>query len=388
MVGTFYWHNQFGIWMTALGLLATAWAIGAQGWTRWAASVLAPVAVTSVVLSTSRTDLGLLLVGLVCLLPLAVRSARQLPSALRWSAVPAGSAVLLLVLTSSLFFDRPWSGPAVLLQNASTSSAAGDRGEASIATHGGDRARWTSAALTSWSENPLVGDGFGSFRFTVGENVPPGANTSAFVHDGYAEALASGGLAFGLPLLLLCLLVAVTTLRRYAQSLRRVCPERPILAGASVASGVLLVHAGLDFDWHYPSLVVLLGVVAGLLLGGRAASPSSRPRVVMVAMGSVLMTLLIVTTSLVEHHGRQLTTDGRSYTAAQLLADRWPGTDDPRIDGVALRACLDTQGRLIAPAGVALRAVAASEHAASLDPELKALRELVKATLARSRPAS
>lgn len=100
----------------------------------------------------------------------------------------------------------------------------------------------------------------------MGNHVPVGSNVSAFVHDGYAEALTSGGLAFGLPLLGIWSLVGVAAARRYLQSCRQSCPERPVFVGAALAAGVLLVHSAVDFDWHYPSLLVLLGVVGGMLL--------------------------------------------------------------------------------------------------------------------------
>ena len=59
---------------------------------------------------------------------------------------------------------------------------------------------WTAAALDSWVESPVNGRGFGSFRDTQVEH-QSGASYSAFAHNAYAEALTSGGLLFGAPIL-------------------------------------------------------------------------------------------------------------------------------------------------------------------------------------------
>ncbi len=379
MVGTFYWHNQLGIWMTALGLVATAHAVGSSGRSRWVAGLFACVSVASVALTTSRTCLGLLVLGLLAMTPMVVRSQHRRRSLGAVMAVPAGGVLLLLVLTSSLFFARPWSGLSAVQTTANNPGALGNRGTSSLATNGGDRGRWTAAALTTWTEHPILGDGYGSFRFTVGSHVPVGSNISAFVHNGYAEALTSGGIAFGLPFLGVWLLVAVAAARRYLQSWRRTCPERPVFVGAALAAGVLLVHSAVDFDWHYPSLLVLLGVVGGMLLTSREPRQVSRGRAAVSAVGLVLVTMFVATASLVEHHGRQVTTDGRARTAQQLLDTRWPGTDDPRVDFAALQACLSPNGSLAVPVGVARRAVAVSQRAARLDPQLRDLRVRVAA---------
>ena len=382
LLGTFYWHNQLGIWMTALGLVASAHAVGGSGRTRWLSGVLSALAVASVVLTTSRTCLALLVLGLIGLLPLILRSHSRPRALASWCAVPVGGLLLLLVLTSSLFFARPWSGISAVQVTGNNPGALGNRGTSSLATNGGDRARWTSAALTTWTEHPVLGDGFGSFRYTVGQHVPIGRSVSAFVHNGYAEALTSGGLAFGLPYFGVWLVVGIAATRRYLSSLRNVASERSVYAGFSLAAGVLLLHSAVDFDWHYPSLVVLLGVTGGVLLPSHVEPLPSRRRLVVGAGVLVLVTGFVVTASLVEHHGRQLTTDGRTRTAQQWLDERWPGIDDPRLDRAALQACLTPDGSLKVPASEALRAVAASKRAASLDPDLRALRDLV-ATAAR-----
>jgi hypothetical protein len=377
LVGTFYWHNQLGIWMTALALVATAHAVAAKDRSRVVAAVVAPVAIACVVLSTSRTCLLLLVLGLLALLPLVLRSDHRVRAGLSWALAPVTALLLLLVLTSSLFFSKPWSGISAVESTANNPGALGNRGTSSLATNGGDRGRWAVAALTTWRDNPVLGDGFGSFRYTVSEHVPAGANISSFVHNGYAEALSSGGLVFGLPMLALWGLVGWAAVKRYLASLRPVGTDRSLYAGAAVAAGALLLHSAVDFDWHYPSLLVLLGVLGGLLLPRQERNG----RVMPTAAVLVVVLALIATMSLVEHHGR--TVIARGGTAQQLLDERWWGTDDPRIDLAALHACLHDDGGLACTPAEARRAVSVSSRAAGLDANLRSLRDRVARAAAR-----
>jgi hypothetical protein len=379
MVGTFYWHNQLGIWMTALALIAGAHAVGGDGRSRALGAAMAMLAVPSVVLTTSRTCLALLALGWLALLPLALRGRRS--GLLPWTAIPAGGALVLLLLTSSLFFAKPWSGLSAVQGEANNPGSLGNRGTSSLATNGGDRTRWTSAALTTWSEHPLVGGGFGSFRFTVGQHVPVGSNVSAFVHNGYAEALTSGGVTFGLPVIGIWLAIAAAAVRAFWQSLRPLHPERGTLTGFSLATAVLLLHSAVDFDWHYPSLAVLLGVAGGTLIRSRAEGQTGRTRLALSTGVLVVATAFVATASLVEHHGRSIVMGSRPYTAQQLLDARLPGADDPRLDLAALQACLQPDGSLAVPRDVAERAVSVSGRAAQLDPALRTLRDNVSAAL-------
>ena len=370
MVGTFYWHNQLGIWMAGLGLLATALGVAGTGRLRVAALCLAPFADACVLLSTSRTSLGLLIVGQLALLAVIPGCTARRWALCRWALVPVTTVALFLVLTSSLFFDHAGSGLSAFQGSAAAGSVAGNRGTESLASNGGDRGRWTGAALAGWLEAPVTGHGFGSFRYTEGDHLPATSLQSAFVHDGYAEALTSGGIVFGLPLLAVSLLLAAATIRGFLHALRRETPGRALLAGAAVTTGALLVHTGLDFDWHYPSLVVLIGVVGGLLIRP-TGRPAPAPPVI---AGLFAVVAVIVTGSLVEHHGRQAIAAGGS--AQQLLDVRLPFADDPRLDAAALRACVH-DGRLVVPGATARRAIAASARAASLDKELALLRSVV-----------
>lgn len=380
LVGTFYWHNQFGIWMTALGLLAAALAIGGPRRLSVVAAGLAALAGASAVLSTSRTDLALLVAGYLCLVPMALVRGRRRRDLLVWACLPVVTSLMLLFLTSAAFFDTKWTGVAAVHVTSNNPGTLGDRGTASLSTNGGDRWRWTKAALAEWRDQPFLGAGFGSFEDTVPEHVPATANVSAFVHNGYAEALTSGGAAFAVPLISFWVLVALAATRRFFNALRTRSPDGPVSVGTSLAVAVLLLHSGVDFDWHYPSLVVLLGVLGGLLSVPGRARESSRLVTALTATTLVAVVAVITTTSLVEHHDRAVST-APARTAAGLLDARWWGTHDPRIDLAALQACLHEDGTLAVPRPVAVRAWTASGRSAALDPRVRAWRGLVGAAI-------
>jgi hypothetical protein len=377
MVGTFYWHNQLGAWMTALGLFATAIATAGSGRLRTAALVLAPFANVCVVLSTSRTSLGLLVLGQLVVLALALGCTNRGWAVLRWAATVLATAALLLLLTSTLFFDRAWEGLPILNDSAGPTSVVGERGTSSLAGNGGDRFHWTAAALDSWVDSPVAGRGFGSFKDTQVEYLSR-ADYSTYVHNAYAEALTSGGLVFGAPILLFAVLVGVAAVRALVTSLRRTAPERAVLGGAAIACGVLLLHAGLDFDWQYPSLVALLGVAGGLLFRHSARPAPTIPVIVLI----VAVLAVVVGGSLVASHGRQALT-GKPSTE-RLLDAQWPLADDPRLQLAALRACV-RGGSLVVPRSTAERAVRASARAATLDAEIAQLRRDVARLISEGR---
>lgn len=291
MVATFFWHNQLAAFLGALALLGAAIAVlGAQPLRR-PALLVAPLAAAGVVLTTSRAALFLLIAGWVALLALAFQSRRRLIVAL---ALPVLTAVTLLAFTSPLFFpDRAWEGPP-LLTSATAEESSGGRGGETLDDNGADRVDWTVAALRSFADSPVVGNGFGSFAETSGPLLPERATLSPFVHNGYADALTSGGLLFGGPMLAISIMLGLRSLRAL-----RATDERGITVGAALATLFLLGHSLVDFDWHYPSLVILLGICGGLL-----PNPVRRAAPPLLALGLVFAVGIAVSGSLLEHEER------------------------------------------------------------------------------------
>jgi len=101
------------------------------------------------------------------------------------------------------------------------------------------------------------------------------------VHNAYAEALTSGGLIFGGPLLAGVALLVQLALRAFARATRSALSppsstERAMLGAAAVATLICLAHSAVDFDWHYSSLTVLCGVTAGVVYA--AMRPAALPQ--------------------------------------------------------------------------------------------------------------
>lgn len=105
--------------------------------------------------------------------------------------------------------------------------------------------------------------------------IPAGWPRSPYVHSGYLQAFADGGLLFGLPVLLLCLAVASGLVRRLVRASRRPGEADDIAAVAAVAALALMAHSALDFDWSYPALLSMTGVVIALGLARQDPAPAA-----------------------------------------------------------------------------------------------------------------
>jgi hypothetical protein len=127
----------------------------------------------------------------------------------------------------------------------------------------GDRSKYWDAALDDARERPLTGSGAGSFEEYWRAHGDPAIHVRD-AHSLYLEAFAELGVV-GLALVLVVLCVPFLALRE-----RRGDVE--VAAAASLAAFV--VHAGLDWDWELPVLVLTgLSCAAALLVAARAASP-------------------------------------------------------------------------------------------------------------------
>lgn len=391
MVGTFYWHNQLAAWLVGTALVAGAVAVCGPRQLALPAMVVVPFADAAVVLSTSRASLALLVLGHIALIALAVCSRDRWSALARSLALPAAGAGLLWVLTSSFFFPAPVAvagAPSAGSPPASGPSAGpgGDRSLTSLRTSGDERLLWNKAAINAWRKSPVAGDGFGSYLSTSDAELPTGALRSTFAHDAYAEALSSGGLVFGIPLLVLVLAMAVRAVTTLWRVLRPAAPDRGILAGAALATLALLAHSAVDFDWHYASLVVLLGVVAGLLFAAPGSTRVPRIGIALTALTGLVLALA-ATASLVEHHGRVgLGAHGTPTEVVTALLDSQVGPlYDDRLSRAALRAAMapspNGPDALTVTTQLAERALDGSRRGATLQPGVQVLRAELLALL-------
>lgn len=268
--GTFYWHNQAGIFMAAgavLGFAAIAAGrpVSLLGWT------LAPICVAGVVFTTSRGSQMALAIGLLVLLALLRRGH------LRVLAAAAVSWGVTYVLSGPLFF------PEQIAPTAGTAARS-----ASLVGNGVQRIEDWRRAFRIFEHWPVSGAGFNSFASATEVATTRHDNVAtAFAHNGFLQVASDGGLVLSVPFFALLGVVLVLAVRALPAAVRA---RDALRVGGLAALVALLLHSGMDFDWAYPSLLAMLALVAVLALPVPTASPVRRPRLeVVLAVGGVVL---------------------------------------------------------------------------------------------------
>lgn len=265
--GTFYWHNQAGIFLAAGAVLALATA--AHGHRPWALLgwAVAPLAVAGTVWSTSRgSQIGLAL-GVLLLLVAVVLGPRG--TRLRRGARLAAAATLSWGVTVAL------SGPPFFPERVSPTAGTEERA-GSFVGNGVQRLEDWRRAWEVFLDRPLVGSGPNGFDSAVeAATTKRDAVDTAYAHNGYLQALSDGGLLLTLPLLLLLGATCLAVARALPRAVRS---GDLVHAGAAATLLVLLLHSGMDFDWAYPSLLALTALVAALALPPAAGAAKGRRR--------------------------------------------------------------------------------------------------------------
>lgn len=287
MIGTFYWHNQFGAFCAGGAVLALGFALLADQRARWLGVGMAAFAVLGVLLSGSRASLFALLAAVASLALLAwwARGARRTAT---WLLITSAATLALgSLLVSPLFFPErgsPWGPMSARLT------------EGSLDSHTTARWEFWLAAMEIFRASWLTGPGLGTFGDLSRAHVPVGVGLSADPHNELMRALAEGGLLSGGPLL--AALVAVLVMAGRKLSTLRQIPRRAIAAdparwAALCATGALMAHALVDFDWRYPALIGLAGAMTGLAAAGVTA-PQRHRDVPVPRAGRTAVALLVV----------------------------------------------------------------------------------------------
>lgn len=259
--GTFYWHNQAGIFLATGALVAFTLVVAAQRPLTPLAWIVGPLCAAGTVFSTSRgSQLGLA-VGVLLLLGLALRARGLRHGWLRLAGVVAASWAAATLLTGPPFFAE---------RVAATASTAA-RSE-SFVGNGVQRFEDWRRALAIFAEWPVTGAGFYSYdSATMAVTEKRDGVSTAFAHNGFLQAASDGGLVLLVPLLGLIGAVLVVGGWTVSDSLRSGDVVQP---GAFVTFVVLLLHSGMDFDWAYPGLLSLAALVGVLALPlAKPASP-------------------------------------------------------------------------------------------------------------------
>ncbi|MFP5253756.1 MAG: O-antigen ligase family protein [Actinomycetes bacterium] len=281
--GTFYWHNQAGIFLAAGALVGYVVVMANRRPLVPLAWIVAPLCTAGVVYTTSRgSQLGLAL-GLVLLAAVAVAVPQRRRTAPRLVlAVGLGWAATTLMTRPPFFREE-----------ASAFAATAARSE-SFTSNGVQRFEDWRRAVAIFTEWPFTGAGFYSFdSATLQVTEKRDGVTTAFAHNGFLQAAADGGLVLLVPLCLAVAAVLLLGLRARAASVRAGDVVQP---GAWVVFLVLVLHSGMDFDWTYPALLSLPALLVPLVLprgDAPTASVATRARSRLL-LGLVSVALLVL----------------------------------------------------------------------------------------------
>lgn len=287
MWGSFYWHNQFAIYLV-IGIAVAAML--AVTWRRIV--VLLGFLVTflagaGVVASGSRASLALL--GGVLLVAAAIGWAvHRWHGLVRGLALPVGIAMAALLMTSTVFFPG---------SDAAGDVTAGLEDRSSAGNSITERLRFWGDAVRLGAGAPLVGIGLQGFGRAL--QCERDTSLTSHPHNEYLLAWAEGGVLAALPVLAVLVGVVwlvIASLRRpvdagAARRFRRLPSAEelradPVRWGALLALVVAAGHAAFDFDWAYPALLAMTGIVGGL-----AAAPVLTRRTT--SIGSIANLLLV-----------------------------------------------------------------------------------------------
>ena len=274
LAGSFDWHNQYGAFCAAGVVLCLTLALLAEPRRlRGVAVFVAALLMTGLLGSASRASVAAALAACLVALLVAVRSMGTARAVGRAAVVVVASLVVGVFLRSTLFFEQ-WSWPWTPLLGRSVAAAGSDSYQ-SVTGNGSARLGFWRAGLEMAGDRPLTGPGLSTFAGESRWFVPIGAGRSVDPHNELVRAAAEGGLLGVLPValvVLLALVLAAKWARTWWEWPNEAVAEPAVVAGL-LSAGVLIVHALVDFDWSYPSLVMAAGWSLGL-----AAAGSVRPR--------------------------------------------------------------------------------------------------------------
>jgi hypothetical protein len=378
MIGTFYWRNQFAAFLLPGVAAGSALAVFGQRPWRAVGWITGPLCVAGIVFSTSRASMaaafGIVLVVAVAAAVGPDRRAR-VPAAL---ALVALSFVATFGFSSSAFFPHSGSPFAGTAHRA----AAGE----GLATNTSYRLDFMRSGVSAAADRPVLGAGFGSFADVSAPHLAAGSTRSTSAHNELVQAWAEGGALFGLPVTALFLLLLAGSARAVWRGLvGREAAQRVLHLTAGLATGALLMHALVDVDWSFPSLIVELALLTALLCSLRPAGGTPQPDrgwsrpvvagVMLLAAGLAVGCAQVADRTSAALSESLLHRQDVVAAAAPLLDARSSYAPDPRLDArlLALSAGLGPDQALL-PADVVRPALERTARYGAVDPEVQTAR--------------
>jgi O-antigen ligase len=258
MVGTFYWHNQFGAFMLAPAVIGASFVLANRQFSRLVGWILVPMVTAGVVYSTSRGSQLMLALAWIGLFVLAFRmrsGARR--AVIRLLGLSVLCVAVAFLVAGPPFFSSwhlPW-------QATQARSATGG----SLTDNSGYRVYMWRESLSVFQHNPLTGTGYGALARAAAKVTPASWPRSPLSHNDYLQSMADGGILLGLPFLTACGWFAFRLGRQLFAVLRRRVSD-PVRVGLVLAAATMMAHSFIDFDWSYPALFATAAVVIGLAL--------------------------------------------------------------------------------------------------------------------------
>jgi O-antigen ligase len=305
MVGTFYWHNQFGAFMLAPAVIGASFVLANRRFSRLVGWVLVPIAVAGVVYSTSRGSQLILVVAWISLFVLACRmrsGARR--AVIRLLGLSVLCAAVAFLVAGPPFFSA-WHLPWRATQARSATGG-------SLTDNSGYRVYMWRESVSVFQHNPLTGTGYGALARAAAKVTPAGWPRSPLSHNDYLQSLADGGILLGLPFLTACGWFAFRLGRQLFSALRRRVSD-PVRVGLVLAAATMMAHSFIDFDWSYPALFATAAVVIGLALAPATlrrpksttvtTAVTQRPRPRYAALVAVAVLAAALVTGAIAGHG-------------------------------------------------------------------------------------
>ena len=253
VVGTFYWHNQFGAFATGLALLSSAMVMRSRQIEDGVAWLVAPLFLALTWLSQSRAAILALLLGWMALIVVVLLHRK-------WWAVARMACVVGLAFATHALFVAAASGSG---QVHGFSPAKDTLSSTSVF-----RLTAGKEAMRVFAGSPWLSHGYGSLGVAGWRHAAVGSTISPYAHSAEAQALVDGGLLLGIPVIFAVGLFVWSVARNGYWACRQGQRLDWLRLGACLAAGALLLHTSMDFDSQYSVLNALLAAFVAMSASG------------------------------------------------------------------------------------------------------------------------
>jgi O-antigen ligase/Flp pilus assembly protein TadD len=336
LTGTFYWPNPAAAYLIPAILISLDRLRSSVGRAALVWAAAGGVFLVSFLLTDSRA--AILALGLVLgVYGLVVPLRRANWTRLVFVVLVAVLGSILLTQLSTITAHR---AEAAIPGSRFAEAAGGDSRSLK------DRVMYLASAVHMWAAHPMLGNGAGTYGDIHPQYQQRVVSAASSAHNVYVQSLAELGLvgaaALGVALLAL------------AGGIFRSLAREPRVLAVSLGLLGLLLHFGLDIDAHYPALLVLAAVLAGLIYMQREQARAGA-RWPWPALAAVLLVPLV----------------------SLYQSDTWAGSAkaaeaDGDYQEAASRFALANRGVLYNPDNVSAEGIALYALASSMGPDAKA----------------